>query len=108
LQARHQTLHLVAAETGADATDVNEVPTAMDADEQRAQAAAFVRPAADDDLMAGTAFRFRPIAAAARAVLGVEALGDDALEVHATRGLQHGIARRLEMFDVANERQLAL
>ena len=59
-------------------------------------------PAADHDFMAGAALGLGPGLRAARTVGRAEAFGDDAFEMHAAGGLQHGIARPRKMVDIAN------
>ena len=111
-QLRHQRAHHALAEAGADAADIDQFAVlalaAMDAGEQRAQAAAFAGPAADHHLVAGAALGLGPAITAAGLVGRVQLLGDDALEVHAAGRLQHRIAAGLEMIDVAQARMLAL
>ena len=65
------------------------------ADQQRAQLPGLARPAADHDFVAGAALRLGPVADAARTVRRIEALRDDAFEVHAARRFQHLGARAL-------------
>ena len=80
----------------------------MDADQQRAHLLGFAGPAADHHLMAGAALGLDPVPAAARSVGRVELLGDDAFEAHAAGRFQHGVARGLEMLDIAQRLVLAL
>src|SRR6202000_2752105 len=106
LQLRQQALDDVLAVAGADLADIDEMPAAMHADEQRAEAAIGLAPAADHHLVPGAAFGLGPVAAAARFVRRGEILGDDAFQVHAAGRLQHRIARGLEMLDEADQRLL--
>ena len=100
-QARQQLFDLRRAIAGADPADIDELRTTMDADEQRAEFAGRGRPAADDDLMAGAAFRLGPAIAAAGDIGRIAALRNDALQGQATGGFQHRIAACLEMLDIA-------
>jgi hypothetical protein len=102
LEPLHQIARFRLAESGADAADRHEIPVVVHADQQRAQPRAFARPAADHDFVPSAAFRLGPVADAPRTVGRIEALGDDAFEVHATRRFEHVARARFEMIDIAD------
>ena len=74
----------------------------MHARDQRTQFLALLRPAANDDFLAGPGLGLDPAADAAAAVGCAELLGDDALEAHAAGRLQDRVAVGLEMVDVTD------
>src|SRR5258708_7737352 len=76
---------------------------AIDSREQRAEATAFAGPAAEHDFLTGAALDLGPIALA-RTIDTVELLRDDSFERHLTGGFEHRFARRVEMFDVTDQR----
>src|SRR6185436_5732477 len=88
-------------EAGPDFAEISELAVLIGAGEQRAETVAFLRPAADDDLLAAADLGFDPRADAPRAIGRVQLLGDDAFERHFARRLEHGIALALDMRDVA-------
>ena len=94
--------NLVAAEAGADAADMDQLAVAVDAGDQRAECAVGRGPAADHHLVPGAALGLGPGLAPAGAIGRVEPLGDDAFQRHPAGRLQHGIAGRDEMVDVAD------
>ena len=90
------------AVAGADTADIDEVRVAVDARKQRAQAAGLGGPAAEDHLMTGTAFGLGPGARTARGIGRIEALGDDALEVHPAGREQDGVGGGFEVRHVTH------
>ena len=63
-------------------------------------------PAADHDLLAAAAFRFRPVIAASGFVRRIGALGDDAFQSHPAGGIQHLLAGGLVMLDIPVARRV--
>src|SRR5215472_3199264 len=109
LQLLHHLLGRRLGEARADPADIDETPTAMDADLQRAQTSGFtLEPAADDDLMPGAAFDLVPAVVASRLIGGIQVFGDDPFERHAPGGFEDGGTVRLEMLDIAQELALVL
>ena len=106
LQLRQQVLDLGSPVTRADATDIDEVVAAIDADQQGAEFAVGRRIGADDDLMAGAAFRFRPGLGAAGDVGRIGALRDNAFERQPAGRAQNRLAAGLEMLDEAQAADL--
>ena len=104
LQPRHHPPHGFRGEAGAHAADIDQLLAAMDAGQQRAQPSALAGPAADHHLVAAAALGLGPVPAASGLVRRIEALGDDAFEMHPAGRLQHRIAGRLEVIDVAEVR----
>src|SRR3954464_13960207 len=76
---------------------------AIDPGHQRAEFAIRGLPAADHDLMAGTAFRLDPMVGAAGLVGCLEPLRDNAFQRHFARGFPHRLAAGLEMFKIMND-----
>ena len=74
---------------------------AVDAGDQGAEGVAGRGPAGDDHLVALSAFGLRPGVAAARAVGGVEAFGNDPFKIHPAGRKQHRVTRRDEVIDVS-------
>src|SRR5262249_46319764 len=108
LELGQELAHHRLAEPRADAPDGHQLLAAMYACDQRAQLLSLLGPAADDDFLPGTALGLDPAADPAAAVGRAELLGHDALETHAAGRCKHGIARRLEMVDVADLLALVL
>src|SRR5439155_27124697 len=102
-EPRQQTFDRFRPESGAHAAEMDEMPAAVDADEERAKAASLRGPAADDDLVASATFGLGPIVGACGRVGSIEPLRDNALERHTAGRLQHRVAGPLEMLDEPDE-----
>ncbi len=104
LEADHEALGRSLAETGADASEIDEVLAPMHADEEGAQTRAVAAPAADHHLVARAAFRLGPGIAAAGGIGRAEPFGDDAFQRHAAGGFENSFAAFCEVLDIADER----
>ena len=102
LQGRHDALHRILPETGADDADIGEMIVAIDAGHQRAEFALGGFPAAEHDLLAGANLGLGPGRRAAGMIGRIELLRDDAFERQLARRLQHLLAIALEMLDIAD------
>ena len=80
---------------------------ATDAGHQRTEFALGGLPAAYHDLMPGADLGLGPVLGAAGTIGRVAFLGDNALEQHLLRRLQHGLAVLVEMLDITDQLCLA-
>src|SRR5215218_3972116 len=108
LQRRHDALHGVLAETGADHADKGQMVTAVYPRHQRSEFTVGCLPTSQHDLMAGPAFRLGPVSSAPRAIGGAELLGNDSLERQLACRFEDRVTAAFEVLDIADRFGFAL